>query len=296
MQHFELTEEFRENQIPISKKKTTSSPYKKENMPMMNLLTLSDENEKRALIRSYKGFNKAANTQKFTAFLSWVEAKKTCNLLTFYHYVKEFYFSTKTAIVLYQRSEILSMDLTEDGLFLIVGGQDGVIVIWNLMQGGVHMELKGHQGQITSLLSKGNMIYTGSSDTNVIIWSLLNNENIVVLSGHNESILALAINDSGTLLASGGEDRMIMLWDLKVNSLKTELLGHDSAVSCLVFSPDEKSLISGSWDLSVKIWDILEMKMISSVQAHKDLSSSTQRFDSRFEDKSRWKNAVFSRR
>lgn len=262
--HIQLVEESDIHSNPTHSFPSKASTFKE------SLLTLSDESEKRELMRMYNNFNISNNNQKIYQLISWLDSKKICNQLTFYHYVKEFYFSTAhTAIHLYQKSEILTLALSPDKKTLILGSINGCLSLWNLKIGEESNQLTGHSAQISSIVTHKNRIYSGSYDQTIKIWDYLSE--IATLKGHTESILALAIDKEGTKLASGGEDRVIIIWDIiKFVKLKS-LLGHNSAISALVYSTDSTKIYSGSWDLNIRVWELTKKSSIAILEGHKDL-------------------------
>ena len=238
-----------------------------------------DEKEKRALMKSYRKFQKAKSTDKFRAFINWVEWKKSNNLETFYRYLKDFFFSTtKTATHIYQKSEIFCMAVSPDQTKLLVGCNNNLIYLWSLITSKSRSKpirvLNGHTNKVSSIAvaPDGLEFFSSSYDTTIKIWNY--RKCIHTLEGHSDPVLALAINIDGTILASGSEDQTIIIWNTSIRTKERTLIGHTSPIDTIVITPDSSSLISGSWDLTIKVWDLnsgVGYELSRPLEGHKDL-------------------------
>lgn len=100
--------------------------------------------------------------------------------------------------------------------WLVSGGEDGVVRVWDLLQlGGMPLlELAAHGGPIT----------------------------------------CLACSPCGTLVASGGTDRLVKLHNFSTGENLASYIGHRDTVSGLTFSPGEGyRLVSVSQDRTARV-------------------------------------------
>jgi WD40 repeat protein len=118
--------------------------------------------------------------------------------------------------------------------------------------------LKGHQGDVLSVIISDGKIISGSQDKTIKVWDLNSGKLIYTLSGHNSGIYSLAVTDNKLLSCSA--DRTIKIWDLNTAELKFTLLGHNSHVYSLAV--DKGRFASASIDKTIKIWDFATKKII----------------------------------
>jgi WD40 repeat protein len=85
---------------------------------------------------------------------------------------------------------------------------------------------------------------------------------------HTGSVLALAIDSSGTLLASGSADASVKLWSFPGGTLLHTLSGHRQAVVSLAIAPDGTLLASGSKDNTIKLWSLPDGALITTLSGH----------------------------
>lgn len=119
-----------------------------------------------------------------------------------------------------RKAEVNCGAFSPDGQILAVGGEDGVIQLWNVGDGRLLRELAASAGA--------------------------------------SSVNTLAFSPDGRLLASGLKSGAIQLWSVADGSLLTPLQGHQRAVQSLSFSANGQLLASGSDDKTVRLWQIGE--------------------------------------
>jgi sugar lactone lactonase YvrE len=121
----------------------------------------------------------------------------------------------------------------------------------------------------------GQFLVTGGKDRNVRLWNLATGEATAVPNEHPGRISALAIDPKGRFLASSSVEGTIMLWDRRTNVRRTIKDNRDSLpTAALAFAPDGKLLASGHPGTSpvrshVKLWDLIDRREPSvSLQGH----------------------------
>ncbi|MDQ3802657.1 MAG: hypothetical protein M3416_02220 [Acidobacteriota bacterium] len=140
-----------------------------------------------------------------------------------------------------QNSPIAAIAFSPDKRTLAVGGEDGVVELWELPQ---------------------------------TIWKTnqpLKATPVVIDPTKNIPIKSLAFNSDGQTLAVGREDSNIVLLDMAQRQRLVPLTGHGGEVLSVMFSGNDQLLASGSWDGSVILWD---MRMLSDQNTRRDLRAA----------------------
>lgn len=102
-----------------------------------------------------------------------------------------------------------------DAKWLVTGGTDETIKVWDLRRRKEVGALIGHEGTITSLSFPSRTFMLSASEDGVLNlyrtrdWSLLR-----TLRGHTGRINSASAHPSGRIALSVGADRMIRMWDL----------------------------------------------------------------------------------
>lgn len=162
--------------------------------------------------------------------------------------------------------QIISIDISQDSSIFVSGGKDSLIVIWDLLNGGIKKKLSYHQGIVTSVkISPDNRLITsGSTDNKVVVYDIVDEKILYTFSDHKDDITAVDFSPNGEILASSSGDHNINLYNLKNGKLITTLSEHKDWVRDISFSPDSSKLISCGDDSKVIIWNIDNLDNIKS--------------------------------
>ncbi|MCI0685119.1 MAG: hypothetical protein L0Y71_23725 [Gemmataceae bacterium] len=153
-----------------------------------------------------------------------------------------------------------------DDRILVSGGADGVIRVWNLVDGKLRprFAVKGKGGAVNGIAysSSGRTLATACGDGTVRTYavaagSVLSEKGI--LEGHGMAATGVCFAPDGKTIASSSSDWTVRQWPVvagprpKDTTIKT---GHLSHVYNVRFSPDEKGLASGSYDKTARYWEL----------------------------------------
>lgn len=131
-----------------------------------------------------------------------------------------------------------------DGKWLASGGDDAIIMIWQIR----------HQGAMAG----GN---TGFGKETHEQWSCVH-----MLRGHGSDILDLSWSSDQKFLASCSVDNSIIIWNAKELPQKvTVISGHQGLVKGITWDPVGKYMASQSDDRSIRIWRVSDWKEVKSV-------------------------------
>ena len=107
----------------------------------------------------------------------------------------------------------------------------------------------------------GKFLLTGGKDAHLNIWNVENYELIRSIPAHNWAIYDIVFNPDATLFATASRDKTIKIWDAKSHELlkritKTKFEGHTHSVNKLFWSSYHNYLVSVGDDKLVMVRDI----------------------------------------
>lgn len=158
-------------------------------------------------------------------------------------------------------SDVNSMAISPNNIFLATGTDDSSVKIWNIAENKLIKILEGHSGWVSSLAFSpcGKYLISGSLDETIIIWDFLTGKRIGTLTGHTGSVRSLIFSPNGNYIISGGlRNDPIKIW--KFSSL--ELLYNLTidqidivSIDAISISPDENYILCGSLD-TMLLWNL----------------------------------------
>lgn len=145
--------------------------------------------------------------------------------------------------------------------YVIVGGSDKRVNIWNIRTYDHVAQLRGHKDSITCMSIDQNFLFTGSDDTTIGIWELRNNYNVGFLAGHKESIQDVIVMKEAGFLLSCAYDKTIIVWKYEE---KREIMRYlrQEELRCMDYLSSMRMLFVGTNQksiLTINIEEILSM-------------------------------------
>lgn len=105
--------------------------------------------------------------------------------------------------------------VSKSGIYLVCGGMDERIRIYNVMENKSLGDLTAHKGAVTCLeFFEDSYLFSGSDDCSICIWRVSDWENVHILGGHKASVNDISIHPSGKLALSVSKDNTIKMWNL----------------------------------------------------------------------------------
>ena len=159
------------------------------------------------------------------------------------------------------------MDLLFDksDQWLVSGGSDRSVKIWNPNNGELHRTYAHHTGMVYSAAlrpSQPNItglpfyIATASTDQTVRIWQPEIGRMVRIVRNHQTELFSVAYHPSGDWIASAGKDGVIRYIDANSDQILKSIEAHDDWVYTLSFSPNGKWLASGDWKGNVRFHQV----------------------------------------
>jgi len=113
------------------------------------------------------------------------------------------------------QGSIRCITVSPNGKYLVCGGTDEMIRIFDMKTKKSVGDLTKHTGSITCLQFVGNgFLISGSEDNTLCIWRVSDWQCLHILGGHKGAINDIAVHPSGKVLLSVSRDNTIRLWNL----------------------------------------------------------------------------------
>jgi WD40 repeat protein len=168
---------------------------------------------------------------------------------------------------------ILNMNISPNGRNIVVGGINGKIQIWDLINKKNILEFQAHKWNVGKMIISDDnkrLISSGKIDGMIKIWDINHTTLIKSWKADENGISSIALSSNNKYLASVGFlSKDIKVWNIQNQKLMASFLGHNGS-ECIVFTPDNNNIVYVSEDEKiVNIEDIRNKKIIYKLEGHK---------------------------
>jgi WD40 repeat protein len=120
--------------------------------------------------------------------------------------------------------------------WLLSGGGDGNIAIWDLRKAKVVARLKGHQTRIWDISATDRIAAGAAGDGTFKLWDLGALNLIATFSGHQRDVYSVDIDRGRRKIVSGGFDRKLCFWDVTNPQSPVQTIEqHKAAITSVTF-------------------------------------------------------------
>jgi WD40 repeat protein len=150
-----------------------------------------------------------------------------------------------------------------DGQFLLTGGLDGLIKVWNPARLKAVRQFDGDVGPVEQLAIAQNgkwavscSIRLALQDMRVQVWDVATGAEHGKLRGPGDNVRCVAIAPDGRRVAAGSADTTVWVWTFEGATRKPLcLMGHAKPVTGVAFSRSGDTLLSAALDGTIRQWE-----------------------------------------
>jgi WD40 repeat protein len=179
--------------------------------------------------------------------------------------------------------ETPALAFSPDGEYLVTGGANRIVQVWNARTGEWVGTLGSHDRQVQGLAfsGKGEHVASASADGAIELWDAtrLGQEQTprhILGARIGMGFRGMSFSPDGRRLVAGGEKTTVKIWDVKTGQELRTFHGHSRDVWATAFSPDPEGrwVASAGEDSTVRIWDSQTGKLVRSFRGHTGLVHS----------------------
>jgi WD40 repeat protein len=141
---------------------------------------------------------------------------------------------------------------------LAVGGDDGVIRIWDLArQTVIHEFHADRHSRIFAIAFSpyGDKLAAGEQSGRIEIWNIRTGKRLANCIGHRAAVWGVGFSHDGTQVVSGSEDGTCRLWQVSTGRQLRIFTGHKGPIWSVAYSPDDRYIASAGQDSTVRLWN-----------------------------------------
>ncbi|HEX3725662.1 MAG TPA: hypothetical protein VHV08_05440, partial [Pirellulales bacterium] len=158
---------------------------------------------------------------------------------------------------------VRAVSFSADGHYVLSGGDDNTLRIWDIRSGKQHALLRGHSRPIQSCAfsPRGGLVLSGGQEGQIKLWKILADSRAVapegrVLEGHEDAILSATFSRDGRRIATASRDHTARIYDARSGQSLCQLKeGHEFLASRAMFFNRGRRLLTASGDNTMRIWD-----------------------------------------
>jgi WD40 repeat protein len=168
--------------------------------------------------------------------------------------------------------EVFALAFSPDGGFVLSGGWDGHLRLWEATTGAPVTALRASTKPISAcaVAPGGGEWLAGGMDGMLTAWDPTTHRQLSAVLAHTRPISTILYSPDGSALVTASWDCSIALENRSGPPERRVLVGHDDIVAGCRFTPDGSHLVSWSFDTTARVWHLARGQCFARLEGHQD--------------------------
>jgi hypothetical protein len=179
------------------------------------------------------------------------------------------------------RHGVTALTLSHNQRFIITGGEEGEVRVWELRTRELVSHLKEHNMPVRAIaLYEDNFhAISVSRDRSILCWDLRSEKRITSHQQRMGGVNGVALSGDQTIVLTVGQERRVTSWDLRdanpvaVKDLSPAL---DDEAMAIALSHDGKLFATAGTKRLIKLWDFNTLELLAIGEGHSGLVNDLQ--------------------
>ncbi len=172
------------------------------------------------------------------------------------------------------KNPISSAAFSADGIYLVTGGPNPTIQIWEISTGREVLQIHQENDVQSVVFSPDDrQVASIGTDFTIRIWDADNGKEVAHMT-HMGPQLSIVYSSDSKYILSSSSDRTARVWDA-ANGNEIASFFHGDSVTAIAFSPDNQHVATGSLDQTARIWNIFSAQEVARITHYKAITSIT---------------------
>jgi WD40 repeat protein len=148
-----------------------------------------------------------------------------------------------------------SAQFNDDGRFIVAGGTDGVVRVFDVRSREQVQSLAGHEGPVVgaAFSDDSDRIVSYGLDRTARVWDGITGTTVAVLRGHTSWVSGADFSPDGSRVVTSSADKAIRVWDAESGSLLAVERPHADTINSVAFNDDGTKILSASDDNTARL-------------------------------------------
>jgi WD40 repeat protein/serine/threonine protein kinase len=150
---------------------------------------------------------------------------------------------------------VRALALSLQATYLMSGGNDATIRVWDLGTGKLARQFSGHAGPVRGLAlgESQERLVSSSDDGTLKVWNVRTGRCERTMQHPGGAPEAMALSPDGRILATAGWE--LHLWDVDLGVRVAGLPGHEGGCTAVAWARSARFLVSGGADARITFWN-----------------------------------------
>jgi len=175
------------------------------------------------------------------------------------------------------RGGVSSLILSHNSKFIVSGGEQGEVRVWEIRTRDMFLHLKQHTATVTSLqlFADDTRVLSASRDRTIYAWDLHTQSRVMALTQRMGGINAIALLPDQYQVLSVGQEKRVGFWDIR-QSAPVSQLDAGAEQLCITLDKDGVFFATAGVDCKVRLWRFKDGKLMCEMEGHSGAVRSVQ--------------------